>query len=381
MSNRLEFQGPKAGDVLEFPDTKTIDTQATEWMVKLDGGNPTAEDLRAFKQWVNEHDAHRQAFENTVAFWDELNVLTQVVLPRENPEPHGAAAPAKPVAWFRHSPVYACALAFVVAVAFVLLMPDFQATAPIVYTTDIGEQKNLHLPDGSIVLLNTNSRLIVNYTPERRALTLARGEAHFDVFHDSARPFEVHAGNGLVRAVGTAFTVHVRKVDVEVIVTEGTVEIDRAEPIVTQVNFTRPEHPTPPPHNTRGMPDDLIAPARKISFEPGLRVKAGNMLMYDREMLNQVKLAVASEIEKQLSWQQGMLAFNGETLENVVAEVSRYTDLKIVIPERSARELKVGGLFKVGDTEALFEALRDGFDIHVKVVSGDVVYLISSENR
>ncbi len=76
-----------------------------------------------------------------------------------------------------------------------------------------------------------------------------------------------------------------------------------------------------------------------------------------------------------------MLVFKGEPLQSVVDEVSRYTNLKIIIPERSAREMKVGGLFKVGDTESLFEALRDGFDIHVKEVSNDVVYLISNENR
>lgn len=90
---------------------------------------------------------------------------------------------------------------------------------------------------------------------------------------------------------------------------------------------------------------------------------------------------VASQLQKQLSWRQGMLVFKGEPLQMVVDEVSRYTNLKIIIPERSAREMKVGGLFKVGDTESLFEALRDGFDIHVQEVSDDVVYLISSENR
>ena len=65
----------------------------------------------------------------------------------------------------------------------------------------------------------------------------------------------------------------------------------------------------------------------------------------------------------------------------MVDEVSRYTNLTIIIPERSAREMKVGGLFKVGDTESLFEALRQGFDIHVKEVSNDVVYLISSDQQ
>jgi transmembrane sensor len=92
-------------------------------------------------------------------------------------------------------------------------------------------------------------------------------------------------------------------------------------------------------------------------------------------------LSAADEIEKRVSWHQGLLAFENDSLETVVAEVGRYTTLRIISPERSTREIKVGGLFKAGDTEALFEALKDGFNLHVEKVSDDVVYLISSKNR
>ena len=68
--------------------------------------------------------------------------------------------------------------------------------------------------------------------------------------------------------------------------------------------------------------------------------------MYDKQLLDNVKLIVATQIEEQLSWRQGMLLFKGEPLQKVVDEVSRYTQLKIIIPERSARELKVGGYLK-----------------------------------
>ena len=65
----------------------------------------------------------------------------------------------------------------------------------------------------------------------------------------------------------------------------------------------------------------------------------------------------------------------------MVEEVSRYTLLKIIIPERKTREIKIGGNFEVGETEALFEALREVFGIHVKKISNDMVYLISDENN
>ena len=125
----------------------------------------------------------------------------------------------------------AAALA-IVAVASILSLP----LGTSIYTTGVGEQKTIQLADNSVVQLNTNSRLEVDYSSDLRRLSLTQGEAHFDVAHNPQRPFEVLAGQGLVRAIGTAFTVHIRKIDVEVIVTEGTVELAPAPtPQVTAV--------------------------------------------------------------------------------------------------------------------------------------------------
>ena len=71
------------GAVLDFPENKSIQTQASEWLAKLDAEQPSKSDLAAFKKWVNADNAHRIAFEEMVEFWDEMNILTQAVLPRE----------------------------------------------------------------------------------------------------------------------------------------------------------------------------------------------------------------------------------------------------------------------------------------------------------
>ena len=100
MSQTTNNQGRDGDDVIEFPDNQTLSVQANAWVVKLDGDEPTAEELRDFKVWVNQSDEHRIAFEEAVSFWDEMNVLTQVVLPREQltPEPVSVAG------WLRGSP-------------------------------------------------------------------------------------------------------------------------------------------------------------------------------------------------------------------------------------------------------------------------------------
>lgn len=350
--------------VVDLPVTQSLDVQAATWIVKLEGEKPSEQDIREFKQWISESSSHRAAFEEMMEFWDGTNVLTQVVLPGEmvvQERPHGESIFRRPFDFFRPYSLASAAFVMLLLVAALLLAPQFYSPSPLVYATAVGEQKSIELPDGSTVLLNTNSRVEVDFNDQRRQVKLLRGEAHFGVFHDPDRPFEVWAGKGLVRAVGTAFTVYIRKMDVEVIVTEGVVELDKAE-AEQEVAKT-------------------VDRAQLESLEVGVHVKAGNKLVYGREDLQKIKLVVANQLEKDLSWQQGMLVFSSEPLADVVDNVSRYTDLKIVIPERKTRDMLVGGIFKVGDTESLFEVLREGFGIRVEKAENydDVVYLIAGE--
>ena len=378
MSNNSDTNGMNKNSIIDFPDSKSIETQASEWLAILDAEEPSQEDLQGFKEWVNADDKHRQAFEGLIEFWDDLNVLTQVVLPREEVPQHQNAQVRQPSFWSANKFAVSSVALLVIVFSTLWFVPDFQERPPLIYTTKIGEQKTIELPDHTTVFLNTNSQIEVDYDDQKRGIRLLKGEAHFDVFHNPQIPFEVFAGKRLVRAIGTAFTVHIRKVDVEVIVTEGIVEIDNADPIILNVQVS----------NQQGISDStdsdsggLNEDPKQASFESSVQVKAGNIARYDRQTLDQIKMVVAQQIEDELSWRQGMLIFKGEPLGEVVEEVSRYTSLRIIIPERKARELKIGGFFKVGDTESLFEALQEGFDIHVNRVSDDMVYLISSENR
>jgi len=360
---------PGTGDgssVVIFPEMKSIQAQASEWMAKLDSGDPTPEELNKFIAWVNADSAHRQAMDEMIGFWADMNVLTQIVLPREKKGNRKIGAPSL---WRWSSAV---ATILVVAVSF-WFGPQFQNSDPLVYTTKVGEQKTIELSDHTTVFLNTNSRIEVNYNDRRRGVKLVRGEAHFDVFHQPSIPFEVHAGSGLVTAIGTAFSVQIRKVNIEVLVTEGIVEIG----ILTEgsgQNYPESEY--------HEKPTEINIEVAGNSTPSGkVQVKAGSMVTFDGDQVAHVKRLVDKQIEEKLSLRQGLLVFKNESLERVVAEVSRYTNLAIIIPERKSREVKVGGIFKVGDTESMFEALREGFGIYAEYVSDDLVYLISDENR
>ena len=368
MSKRPHSRGMNKQSVVDFPASKMVEAQASEWLAKLDADVPSEPVLREFKAWVNASREHRQAFESLLDFWDDMNILTQVVPPRgEIASPDLSRAEPRP--FWSGARLAAClaTLLLLVLSAF-WLRPEQQG--PVIYATRVGEQREVELPDRTKVFLNTNTRLEVSYGDSKRQIKLARGEAYFEVFHNPARPFEVVAGKRLVRAIGTAFTVHVRQVDVEVIVTEGVVEIDRTEPVSLNIRVANPQASSP-----------QAAENSAAGLNAAVLVKAGNMASYDRQTLDQIKLVVAQRLEEDLSWRQGMLLFSGEPLEQVVAEISRYTALKIIIPESKVRELQIGGFFKIGDTGALFEALREGFGIHADRVSDNMVLLISAENR
>ena len=365
MTDHQDLTEGSTGSVLDFSGSPSIERQAHEWMIRLDD-QPTEEDRQAFKEWVKLSKEHRRAFEDVVDFWGEMDVLTQIVLPREEATVASEGLVFR-LPWTQFRTVAAGCCCLLIALVAVFMQ---QSALPKHYTTAIGQQMTVDLEDGSSVLLNTNSLLVVDYSAERRRLTLVQGEAHFDVFHNPEIPFEVYAGNGLVRALGTAFSVRLQRRNVGVVVTEGTVEIDSAEQVEP------PEKPAvssvegePPPGSSSGTTESKLLAA-------GLQVKAGNQLVYDRDSIATIEIAEVESMDEQLSWHQGNLVFDGETLKQVVEEISRYTSLKIVIPEKKTRDIKIGGVFKIGDTDSFFEAIEKGFDIQVtEVVPDKVVHL------
>ena len=112
------------------------------------------------------------------------------------------------------------------------------------FETAIGEQSTVTLSDGSVVVLNTNSLIRVVYAPNARVLHLERGEIHVDVAEDASRIFSVVAGDRIVQAVGTSFSVEITADQhIELVVTDGKVIVgvhtptgsaSRAPPLLAQ---------------------------------------------------------------------------------------------------------------------------------------------------
>jgi transmembrane sensor len=204
-------------------------------------------------------------------------------------------------------------------------------------------------------VLNTNSLIEVNFTDKYRSLELKRGEIHVRVAHDSARLFTVIAGDKIVKAIGTAFSLEITSDDrIELIVTEGEVVVGAQE-----------------------IPHDAtvdVAPDVQISLS--VTVMAGEQLIIDA-LQEEIMEIPPEEIEVKLSWRQGNLVFRGESLEDAVAEIGRYTTVEFVILDDDLKKVRIAGLFKAGDVDGLLATLKENFDVSYQRTSDGRILLTS----
>jgi transmembrane sensor len=226
------------------------------------------------------------------------------------------------------------------------------------HETKIGEQATITLPDASEVILNTNTVVEVVYSKTGRHIFLTRGEAFFTVSKDPARPFRVYAGRRMIEAVGTTFTVqHTQPDNVEVTVKEG------------RVNFLRMQAAMEP----RTLPDDLDTVLYRNESVP---LSAGEVAASVNALGTGVeKTQIRSdELDVKLAWTHGMLLFQGKRLDQVLAEVSRYTTLKIEA-DPAIRGLPVDGYFRAGDIDGLLVAMQQELSIQSERLAGDRIVL------
>lgn len=213
------------------------------------------------------------------------------------------------------------------------------------YRTGVGEQRVVKLDDGSIVTLNTRSRIKVRLGEHERTVELLSGEALFDVAHDARRPFRVVAGMSVMQAIGTQFNVHRMQDGTTVAVIEGIVEVtSRAK------------------SDRAGTTSAVAVPERLVAGEQAQLSEHGELLQH-----------AAAEIERVIAWRERRLIFRDEPLASIAAEFNRYneTQLLIVGPATSAR--RVTGVFDADKPGALVAFLEGDPRLSVEVRDDEVV--------
>ena len=352
-------------DRLSHPDRNKVIEEAHAWVVLLDGGSQTEQDVAELHDWLGRSALHQSEFRRIAGLWDELDDIVPKLVFSDRQDP---AAAVKGATDERLRGVFSpvrlgfatVGLAAALFAAYSLLGPGKEIEAPDIgayqaqYSSEIGEFREIALPDGSEIGLNTNSRAEVDYKQEARFVRLLEGQAHFDVSHNPDKPFVVYANDIAVRAVGTAFAVYIREDgSVEVTVTDGQVELSSLS------------------ENNAGSGPSIA----QLEDAEILGTFVKGQQTVTKETIEHIAMLEPPEMEKRLSWRDRMLVFEEDRLEDVVSEVSRYTDVRIVFEDSSLRDMRVGGYFPAGETDALLSTLAGSFDIRIKRLADDLILL------
>ena len=333
-----------------------LDT-ASRWVARMDRGLTDVEQAE-LQDWIAADPKNAERLMSLTRRWDRMASLSR--LAELFPEPR---EPRVRQRFGKRWVGVAVTATLIVTVAAAWLSRqgiDAPVTTPEMvelhdtYETEIGEQVTESLADGSILAVNTNSLVRVEFSPHARVLRLERGEIHVEVAHDADRPFSVIAGDRIVQAIGTAFSVEITDdQQIELVVTDGKVVV-----------------------GVSSLDDSpAVAPPRLVQSSTNT-VQAGEELVLGAPE-ETVKPVSAEDIEVKLSWREGRLIFRGEPLEAALAEVERYTTVEFVFQDDDIKAREVIGRFRADDVESLLLALRLNFDIAYEHIDDGRVLLSS----
>jgi transmembrane sensor len=300
-----------------------IGMEAAEWLEQMEN-NPDV-DRAAFQRWLARSPEHVEAILNISALdrvlddvdpEHELDVQSfvaeaqRIVVPlqgtrdtRETVFPRGG--------WPRWRFSLAVAATLVIGIAVTWALLDDHT-----YSTDIGEQRTVQLPDGSTVNLGTRSSLVLDFTDSSREVRL-EGEALFKVRRDPARPFRVHGGPAVIQAVGTQFNVHRRPSSTVVSVTEGSVLAESS--------------------------------ARTVQLKVGEEALIGRDGAIEQRPLRTNAIA---------GRRQGRLNFSDDRLEDIVAEFNRWNERQLKAGDAATAARLYNGSFEADDPDSFIAFLK-----------------------
>lgn len=383
-------------NITSFPSSSVLEEEACQWIVKFESDDgPTLQDIQQFNAWLSKSPAHRQTLLRLAKSWGDMDIMSGLMIPLG----HSLKPQRSKLKTLTSTPLLFVAGAlrllthgiqklfrpFVVLPALSLvIMLSFSFYGSIfppqeannIYVTSIGNYSSHILDDGSVLSLNSNSQAEVNYTTSKRIINLVRGEAHFDVTPDPDRPFEVYAGNRMVKAVGTAFSVYRLKGNIEVLVTEGKVDLAIIESILlVKAKTSTSGEASAEQHEAADVMEDTVTVIASLEAGQSISIPVNSNVIGANSLDTPVLEYAQGDIVRKLSWLDGRLVFAGESLEEVVAEVSRHTPILIEVTDPELKKLRIGGQFQTGETDALFDVLESGFGVKITRINKGHVQL------
>ncbi|AXP04356.1 FecR family protein [Pseudomonas fluorescens] len=300
---------------------------AAQWFVRLQAPAMSVEERQRFEAWLDEHSNHRDEIQLLQGIWSATDLLPKERL-RALCEAPAKRSPRRPLLR------YAVAAGLFAAALGLGLFSGLSSSTDYSgeYATAFGERRHIALPDGSVIDLNSRSRVRIQFAHRQRRVELAEGEALFTVEHDAGRPFTVDAGNGQVTVTGTRFDVRRDADKTRVAVEQGSVKVQGRDAPRTQY----------------------------VSLTPGLGTQI--------DAQGKVATPYAVNAEALTAWRNGKLVFNNAPLKEVAEEVSRYRANPLRVGSAAVGNLRLTSVFRSDDPEALLKALPSILPVAVRTL-------------
>lgn len=317
-------------------DLEGLQAEAAAWLVRVQSDAATGEDWLALERWLAGAPGRLAAFEALERLSAELDGHAPELADRlDHPatvhrlQPRRAAA-RRP----RRSAAWAIAASLVIAaVALWRLYPPPPPTQ--VFSTALGERRAVVLADGSRIELNSASRLVARVGPRSRRVTLAGGEAVFDVARDPRHPFVISVGDERVRVVGTEFDILRHRGQVTVTVARGVVEVRRAGSGAAATRLVAGQQLS----HREGEPGAVVAPAA---------------------------------VQDVFAWRKGQLVYRDRRLDEIAADLGRYYAVPIRA-EGPAAALTFTGVLELRGQDAVLAQLQSFLPIEVVRGQGRII--------
>lgn len=314
-------------------DHDDVESKAREWMSYLYSGDATERGWEEFRAWLAQSPEHRVAFKALNDLWTSLDLVRGI----EDRTADGRRQDSdlrQSVSSSRRVPrrrmllpiiVSAATAAGIALVATLTFLRLFGLEEQQRFATAIGEVRTVELADGSQLVMRADTAIIASMSPRRRRVVVERGGAYFDVMSDRARPFIVSAGETGVRVRGTAFDVLKGPSSVMVSVTRGRVTVS---------DVTPPEEGRP----------------RIVELTDGQQLTAG--------MDGSLGAVVGFDPERALAWREGRLSYDNARLEDIVADINRYREVKIRIQDEKLKGLRITTTFRVEKADEMLASIE-----------------------
>jgi transmembrane sensor len=314
----------------EAVPSEEVRAQAAAWIAQLHDEQRSPNLEARVHAWLGESENHRRAFDRMTLVWERTGQIRLRARGDTSAIRSGRRARFPP--W---AAALAASLLLVVVAAAVYHWRDNALV------TGIGQQDVRLLPDGTRVVLNTNTRIEVNYDERARQVRLIRGEARFDVSKRPTWPFIVSVNGQEIRALGTSFIVRQEEShDLSVTLIEGQISV------------------TPIARNDEAPASDpqVLRPGQRLVLSQH------HAPAVDRPELTHIT-----------AWERGSVEFDDTPLKDAANEMNRYTTTHVTVPDNEVAQLRVGGVFRAGGSDEFVKVVTELFGLRADRNGRDIV--------